>query len=93
MMGTLRGEAVATARSVSAARRPAPSTVASQSPVERVKNLVIVGSCNEGHTHGKPVDKGPKLVMQRMLSDHSETMKFPPPPRFSSACPVRRRPC
>ena len=88
-MGTLRGGAVATARSVSAACRPAPSTVASQSSVERVKYLVTVGSCNDGHTHGKPVDKGPKLDMPRMLSGCSETMKFPPPPRSSSARPVR----
>ncbi len=54
--------------------------VAVQSPVERGKYLVTIGSCNDCHTPWKLGEKGPEPDMTRMLSGHPETMRLPTPP-------------
>lgn len=55
---------------------PAPKAEApAQSPVERGKYLVTIGSCNDCHTPKKMTPQGPAPDMDRMLSGHPENVK------------------
>lgn len=72
--------AIAAACNQPPAPPPAPKAEApTQSPVERGKYLVTIGSCNDCHTPKKMSPAGPVPDMDRMLSGHPENVKITAP--------------